>query len=213
MGEEETSQHLTSPASFFISFYFLLVFLFFSPWAQFSERVPKSAAVEGIVAAQRCEPTLPPLSSWKACEGLENKESPTGRRCASPLRNVFTAYAGVSREREREKRAKSLVPTTPTRLLLERCNRGGRDHGPDARSPSWGSARPAVRAARAPNFQHKSAAWTDVDVIAKTNLHPRGTREDSLKGLLLRNDNTKKKKLASCQFRPKSKSYPSWLNT
>lgn len=103
MGEEETSQHLTSPASFF---YFLLLFAsfsFFSPWAQFSERVPKSAAVEGIVAAQRCEPTLPPLSSWKACEGLKNKERPTGRQCASPLRNVFTAYAGVSRERERKK--------------------------------------------------------------------------------------------------------------
>lgn len=124
--EEETSQHLTSPASFFF-LPSIFASLFLHRGARISERVPKSAAVEGVVAAQQHEPTLPPLSSWNRALRRTRKQGTPDR--ATTVRAAAPAHCGMCSlhmpvSREREKRAKSLVPTTPTRLLLERFANG-----------------------------------------------------------------------------------------
>lgn len=154
--EEETSQHLTSPASFFF-LPSIFASLFLHRGARISERVPKSAAVEGVVAAQQHEPTLPPLSSWNRALRRTRKQGTPDRattvRAAAPAHcGMCSLHMPVSRERERKKSKEFGSDHAYTTPAGEICQRGGRENGPDAGPRPSGLARPAVHAVHAPNF-------------------------------------------------------------
>lgn len=94
--EEETSQHLTSPASFF--------FLpsIFAPWGpDLGARAQecRGGRSGGSTAARAHPPTTELLEQGVAKDSKTRNAGPgDDGACsgASPLRNVFTAYAGVS---------------------------------------------------------------------------------------------------------------------
>lgn len=97
-----------------------------------------------MVAAQQPEPTLPPLSSWnRACEGA-----------AAPAHcGMCSLHMPVSRERERKKSKEFGSDHAYSTPAGEICQWGGWEHGPDARFPPSGLARPTVLAVHAPKFR------------------------------------------------------------
>lgn len=99
--EEETSQHLTSPASFFFSSFYFCQFSF-APWGpDLGARAQECRGGRngGSTAAQTHPPTTELLEQAVAKDSKTRNAGPgDDGACsgASPLRNVFTAYAGVS---------------------------------------------------------------------------------------------------------------------